>query len=70
MERLSDEKKKPYIAKLEADFKKYEAERKAYEKKKNAWAIKKLIINKRWWLLINDEFIYLNIRYWSYKFQF
>ena len=31
---LSDEKKKPYIAKAEADKKRYEAEKKAYEEKK------------------------------------
>ena len=33
---LSDEKKKPYIVKAEADKKKYYAEKKAYEKKKDA----------------------------------
>ena len=31
---LSEEKKKPYIAKAEADKKKYDAEKKAYEKKR------------------------------------
>ena len=31
---LSDEKKKPYIAKAEADKKRYEAEKKAYDAKK------------------------------------
>ena len=33
---LSEEKKKPYIAKAEADKKKYYAEKKDYEKKKDA----------------------------------
>ena len=33
---LSDEKKKPYIAKAEADKKRYEAEKKAYDAKKKA----------------------------------
>ena len=33
---LSDEKKKPYIAKAEADKKRYEAEKKAYDEKKKA----------------------------------
>ena len=37
---LSDEKKKPYIAKAEADKKRYEAEKKAYDEKKNAGAKK------------------------------
>ena len=31
---LSDEKKKPYIAKAEADKKRYDAEKKAYDDKK------------------------------------
>ena len=31
---LSDEKKKPYVAKAEADKKRYEAEKKAYDAKK------------------------------------
>ena len=31
---LSDEKKKPYIAKAEADKKRYDAEKKAYDAKK------------------------------------
>ena len=33
---LSDEKKKPYVEKAEADKKRYEAEKKAYEAKKKA----------------------------------
>ena len=33
---LSDEKKKPYIEKADADKKRYEAEKKAYEAKKKA----------------------------------
>ena len=33
---LSDDKKKPYIAKAEADKKRYEAEKKAYDAKKKA----------------------------------
>ena len=33
---LSDEKKKPYIEKAEADKKRYEAEKKAYNAKKKA----------------------------------
>ena len=33
---LSDEKKKPYIEKAEADKKRYEAEKKAYDAKKKA----------------------------------
>ena len=33
---LSDDKKKPYIDKAEADKKRYEAEKKAYEDKKKA----------------------------------
>ena len=33
---LSDEKKKPYIEKAEADKKRYEAEKKAYDEKKKA----------------------------------
>ncbi len=33
---LSDEKKKPYVAKAEADKKRYEAEKKAYDAKKKA----------------------------------
>ena len=37
---LSDEKKKPYVAKAEADKKRYEAEKKAYDEKKNAGAKK------------------------------
>ena len=37
---LSDEKKKPYIAKAEADKKRYETEKKAYDEKKNAAAKK------------------------------
>ena len=37
---LSDEKKKPYIAKAEADKKRYETEKKAYDEKKNAGAKK------------------------------
>ena len=37
---LSDEKKKPYIAKDENKKKRYEAEKKAYDEKKNAGAKK------------------------------
>ena len=33
---LTDEKKKPYIEKAEADKKRYEAEKKAYDEKKKA----------------------------------
>ena len=33
---LSDEKKKPYMEKAEADKKRYEAEKKAYDEKKKA----------------------------------
>ena len=33
---LSDEKKKPYVEKAEADKKRYEAEKKAYDAKKKA----------------------------------
>ena len=42
---LSDEKKKPYIQKAEADKKRYEAEKKAYDAKKKE-KVKKVLKNK------------------------
>ena len=42
---LSDEKKKPYVQKAEADKKRYEAEKKAYDAKKKE-KLKKVLKNK------------------------
>ena len=47
---LSDEKKKPYIAKAEADKKRYEEEKKAYDakkKEKEKLVVKKVLLKNK-----------------------